>query len=236
VRELTDLINVASPAWPALRAELSAGPIRLFPGDAAQGKECLHRLQVTAASALGAVALHSGGLTVDCGWLRVFGGAAVPGGPPNLTHVNQMLDPRWRPEAGLVVAQDVLGGVFVLNGLTPTAFGRPGAPGEMVYFAPDSLEWEELEIGHSAWLSWLAAGGTAGFYADMRWPGWEAETRALAPWQGIAVYPFLWSKEARTNLAATQRRPAPMREILGLNTDLCSQLGLPTPGFLGASS
>ncbi|MDQ3788844.1 MAG: DUF2625 domain-containing protein [Actinomycetota bacterium] len=236
MRELTDLINVADPAWPGLRAELNRGPVHVFPGDAAQGQECLHHLQVTAASALGALALHTGGLTVDNGWLHVFGGATVPGGPPNLTHVNQMRDPTWQREAGLVVGQDVLGGVFVLNGVNPAAYGRPGAPGQMVYFAPDTLEWEALDLGHSTWLSWLATGGTTTFYENLRWPGWEAETQALAPGQGIAVYPFLWSEEAHANLAATQRTPAPMAEILALNEDMCSQLGLPAPGFLGATA
>jgi hypothetical protein len=233
VRELSELTDVADPAWPELHAELSAGPVRLFPGEPAQGQACLHRLQVTAASALGAMVLHSGGLAVDGGWLRVFGGAAVPGGPPSLAQVNRMFDPGWRPEAGLVVAHDVLGGVFVLNGVNPPAFGRPGGPGQMVYFAPDSLGWQELEVGHSTWLSWLASGNTAQFYADLRWPGWEAEISALTPWQGIAVYPFLWSEEAHANLAATTRRPVPMPEILGMHAEVCAQMGLPAPGFLG---
>lgn len=233
MRDLSELTNVADPAWPELHAALSAGPVWPIPGDPRQGQDCLYRLQVSAASALGALALHSGGLAVDGGWLRVFGGAAVPGGPPSLAQVNRMFDPRWRPDAGLVVAHDVLGGVFALNGVDPPAFGRPGEPGQMVYFAPDTLEWEALDLGHSAWLSWLAAGGTAEFYADLRWPGWETETRALAPAQGITVYPFLWSEEARRNLAATTRRPAPMAEILGMTTDFCAQLGLRDPGFLG---
>jgi hypothetical protein len=205
----------------------------LFPGDPAQGQACLHRLQVTAASALGAMVLHSGGLAVDGGWLRVFGGAAVPGGPPSLAQVNRMFDPRWRPDAGLVVGHDVLGGVFALNGANPPAFGRPGQPGQMVYFAPDTLGWQELEVGHSTWLAWLASGNTAQFYADLRWPGWEAEIRALAPWQGIAVYPFLWSEQAQADLAATTRRPVPMPEILGMHAEACAQMGLPAPGFLG---
>ena len=233
MRELSELTNVADPAWPELHAELSAGPVWLFPGDPRQGQDCLYRLQVTAASALGALVLHSGGLAVDGGWLRVFGGAAVPGGPPSLAQVNRMFDPNWRPEAGLIVGHDVLGGVFALNGVNPPAFGRPGEPGQMVYFAPDTLEWQELEVGHSTWLSWLASGGTAQFYADLRWPGWENEIRVLAPWQGLAVYPFLWSEEAQANLAATTRRPVPMPEILGMHAEFRTQMGLPSPGFLG---
>ncbi|MFI7674337.1 DUF2625 family protein [Actinophytocola sp. NPDC049390] len=236
MRDLTELINVADPAWPELRAELGREPVRMFPGDPVQGQDCLRLLQVTAASALGALTLYTGGLTVDNGWVRVFGGAAAPDGPPNLAHVNRMHDPSWQREAGLVVGQDVLGGVFVLNGVNPSGYGRPGAPGQMVYFAPDTLEWEALDLGHSAWLSWLAAGGTTSFYKSLRWPGWEAETRALGSSHGIAVYPFLWSEQAHADLAATERGPAPMAEILALNIEMCGQLGLPDPGFLGATS
>lgn len=53
-------------------------------------------------------------------------------------------DPAWQPDAGLVVAHDVLGGVFALNGPTPHAIGCPGEPGEVLYFAPDALAWEAL--------------------------------------------------------------------------------------------
>lgn len=233
MRALNELTDVADPAWPGLRAELTLGPVTVFPGDPAQGQACLHRLQVTAASALGAMVLHSGGLAVDGGWVRVFGGAAVPGGPASLAQVNRMFDPDWRPDAGLIVGHDVLGGVFALNGADPAAFGRPGAPGQMLFFPPDTLEWETLDLGHSAWLSWLASGRIGDFYGGLRWPGWEAEIRALAPSQGIAVYPFLWSEQAHANLAATTRRPVPMSELLGMSTDFCEQLGLPAPGFLG---
>ena len=49
----------------------------------------------------------------------------------------------------------------------------------------------------------------------------------------MSVVPFLWSKEAHDDLAATSRRAVPMMELLGLNEDFCNQMGLPEPGFLG---
>ncbi|WP_240529838.1 DUF2625 family protein [Streptomyces mangrovisoli] len=56
-------------------------------------------------------------------------------------------DAARRPDGGLVVAYDVLGGVFAVNNADPGAAGRPDGPGEMVYFAPDSLRWEALGAG-----------------------------------------------------------------------------------------
>jgi hypothetical protein len=90
-----------------------------------------------------------------------------------------------------------------------------------------------LGTGYGAWLSWILPGGLEQFYQELRWPGWEREPTALAPGQGIAVYPFLWSAEAHRDLAATSRRPVPMRELLGLNGEFYSQLGGDDPGFMG---
>jgi hypothetical protein len=84
-------------------------------------------------------------------------------------------------------------------------------------------------------VSWLLSGRLEKFYEGLRWPGWREETAALSLSQGIAVYPFLWSKEAQENLPATSRAAVPMREILGVAADFARQTGLPDPGFLGAA-
>ncbi|MFD6420797.1 DUF2625 family protein [Streptomyces sp. NPDC060198] len=235
MRALDELIHVDDPAWPEVRELFSDGPaqVEVLPADRAEAERCLVQMQVTVGSTLGALAWHSGGLLVD-GWVRVFGGGG--GGLPSLARVNAFpadLDPAWYPADGLIVGHDVLGGVFALNGHDPEAAARPGLPGQMIYFAPDSLEWEALETGHSGWVSWLASGGTEGFYRDLRWPGWREEAAALSCDQGFSVFPFLWSKEARDDLAATSRRAVPMREVLGVAADFARQMGPADPGFLG---
>ncbi|MBF9067103.1 DUF2625 family protein [Streptacidiphilus fuscans] len=238
MRELDELINVSDPAWPHLLELLasSATPVEVLPGDAAEGHRALQQMQVTARSALGGLVLNSGGLVVDHGWVRVFGGGSAGRGMPSLAEVNQFpvgFDPTWHPAAGLVVGHDVVGGVFALNGHDPAAVGRPGEPGQMTYFAPDTLAWEAMEMGHSGWLSWLFSGRLERFYDGLRWPAWREEAAALAFTQGITVYPFLWSKEARADLGATRRRPVPMREVLGVAADFARQMGSADPGFLG---
>ncbi|WP_406279894.1 DUF2625 family protein [Embleya sp. NBC_00896] len=232
MRSLDELINLDDSAWPMILAEVTGSPmtIDLLPADNERGRACLLHLQVTTRSYLGAIALHAGGLLIDHGWLRVFGGAAVPGsGLPGLAEVNAF--PGSAP--ALIVADDVLGGVFAINGPDPAAAHRPGNPGGMTYFAPDTMAWEPLDVGHGAWLSWLLSGGTDQFYADLRWPDWQTETARLRPSEGLSVFPHLWSKEAREDLAATSRRPVPMKELLGLHTEFHAHPGNPTPGFLG---
>ncbi|MFG2427050.1 DUF2625 family protein [Streptomyces sp. NPDC048590] len=239
MREFDELVRVDDPAWPVLQEMLESGavPVQVLPADAGEGRRSLLQMQVSARSMLGALALNTGGLLLDDGWVRVFGGGPGPeGGLPSLAQVNGFppdVDPAWQPEAGLVVGQDVLGGVFALNGGDPSAAGRPGAPGRMTYFAPDTLEWEPMDMGHAGWVSWLLSGRLETFYDGLRWPGWRAETAALDLTQGISVYPFLWSKEAREDLAATSRRAVPMREVVGVAADFARQMGPADPGFLG---
>ncbi|MFJ9454032.1 DUF2625 family protein [Kitasatospora sp. NPDC101447] len=256
MRAIDELTEVDDPAWPELAAVLAASPVpaRVLPADRDEGRRCLLQLQVTARSVLGALVLHTGGLLLDHGWVRVFGGGApaagggpadggaaedggaADGGLPSLGRVNRFptaFDPAWHPATALVVGHDAVGGVFALNGHDPAAGGRPGIPGQMTYFAPDTLEWEALDMGHSAWVSWLLSGGTEAFYDGLRWPGWRAEAEELALSQGITVFPFLWSEEAHADLSGTARRAVPMREVLGVAADFARQLGAADPGFLG---
>ncbi|WP_377272611.1 DUF2625 family protein [Peterkaempfera sp. SMS 1(5)a] len=237
MREIDELAGVDDPAWPELEGMLAASsvPVELLPADREEGRRCLVQMQVTARSVLGALALNTGGLLLDDGWLRVFGGGST-GTLPSLGQVNGFpaaFDPGWNPASGLVVGHDVVGGVFALNGHDPAATGRPGAPGQMTYFAPDTLAWEALEMGHSVWVTWVLSGGLEAFCDGLRWPGWREEAAALAPSQGIAVFPFLWSEEAHADLAATSRRAVPMREVLGVAADVAGQMGPCGPGFLG---
>ncbi|MFI2205338.1 DUF2625 domain-containing protein [Streptomyces sp. NPDC020192] len=238
MRDIDELTRVDDPAWPELRQAFagSAVPVRVLPADADAGRRCLTQLQVTARSTLGALALHCGGLVLDDGWVRVYGAGSAADRMPGLGRVNGFPadpDPDWYPVHGLVVGHDVLGGVFCLNGHDPARAGRPGVPGQMTYFAPDTLEWEALDMGHSAWVSWLLSGRLETFYDGLRWPGWREEAAALDLAQGITVFPFLWTEEAHADLAGTSRRAVAMREVLGVAADSARQLGAGDPGFLG---
>ncbi|MDX2563763.1 DUF2625 domain-containing protein [Streptomyces sp. TX20-6-3] len=242
MRELSELIEVEDPAWPVLGEKLrdSPVPVELLDADATRGAAALLRTQVTVRSFLGAFVLHSGGAFVDDGWLRVYGSPAADNDRrlPSLAQVNDFpadatADPGWRPAAGLVVAHDVLGGVFVLQGGPAEQAGLPGRPGEMVYFAPDSLSWEALGAGYGAWLAWMLAGGTEEFYEDLRWPGWQDEVRRLDGDRGLTLYPPLWSAEAHQDLAATSRRVVTMAELLDFERETSVGLDEGDPGFLG---
>lgn len=122
-----------------------------------------------------------------------------------------------------------------MNGANPRVYGRPGEPGDIIYFAPDTLGWTSLECGYADWLGWLFSDVSEEFYADVRWAGWREDVRNLYGTQGISVTPFLWSAEAEQEPDTYSRRPVPMKELLDMSRDFSVQLGGADPGFLGGT-
>jgi hypothetical protein len=241
LKDIAELVDVPNPSWPVLTDDLAGSftSCVVLPPDQARCRATLLQLQVTARSPLGAITLNTGGILVHDGWLRVYGGSGGgPHGLPSMAEINGFPDEveqGWSPSAGLVVAHDVLGGVFALNGAAPHQHGRPGGPGGVVYFSPMTLTWQDMELGHGQWLTWLLDGGAASHYYDVLWPTWRAEVADLGLRDGISVYPFLWSEQARQDMAGTTRKPAPLNQLLETHHVFCDQLGLAPPGALGAA-
>lgn len=227
IRSAGELATVADPAWPHIE-RLVAGsviPVRVLPlPEGGAGLPALFRLQVTAASTLGAMAVSCAAILVDHGWLRLLGSGHD--GLPGLPDANGLGEPGpgSAPPGHLVVGYDVLGGTFAVNG-----GGLAAEQGEICYFGPDTLDWTPMGIpGHSALLRWALAGGLAGTFADLRWPGWEQEVSALAADRGIFCYPPLWTAEA-SHGKTVQRSAVPLAEAIGMHQEFARQLaGVPT--------
>lgn len=184
MRLFENLTATQKPAWPELRRLVSEASVtaEIFAPHETTSRRTLEQLQVTTGSFLGAMVVHTGGLLIDHGWLRVYGSPPTdsPSRLPSLAQINDFPptpEAAWFPSHGLVVAHDVLGGAYVLNGSDPAAVARPGGPGEMIYLAPDTLQWEPLGAGFAAWLTWVLDGGLSDFTDGLRWNGWDLETR-----------------------------------------------------------
>jgi Protein of unknown function DUF2625 len=219
-RSADELSNVPNPAWPGIQRAIQEAPVsvHVLQVPQPQGLRVLHRLQVTTASAVGALAVNCGGLLVDHGWLRVLGGGS--GDLPDLARASRLGDPATAdaPPPWLVVAYDVLGGVFAVDG-----GGLGIAPGQVCYRGPDTLRWVELGAGHAGFLAAALAGGLNDFYAELRWPGWEQEVDGLGAGEGVAVYPPPFTEQGR-DIAAASRRPVPLAELLGFYDEVAAQL------------
>ena len=116
------------------------------------------------------------------------------------------------------VAWDALGGRFAING-----GGLDAPPGEVCYWGPDTLDWQSIGGGHSAFITWALSDAIGDFYGSLRWPGWEGEVERLAPDQGLSLVPPPFTVEGR-DPAQVSRSAVPMTELHGVYADLAEQL------------
>jgi hypothetical protein len=155
---------------------------------------------------MGAVALETGGLLVDHGWIRVLGGGHKRL-PRSIADWNGLVGgAAHRLPGTILVADDVLGGFFAING-----GGLTGERGHVFYYSPQSLAWEDVASSYSEWLGGILSGNLEAFYKDVRWRGWRREVEPLPGDKGIIVYPFLFADGA--DIAKRSRKPVPLREL-----------------------
>ncbi len=225
-RTLDQLVDTVDPGWPIVSEWVAKAKneVVVLPVDPKKGQEALLSIQVTTRSAMGAIAYTCGGLLVDHGWVRVLGGGDVrlPRDIGSWNFPKGHEQPQRMPGA-IVVADDALGGFFAIDG---GAFSGP--PGHVHYLAPDSLRWEDLGRGYSAFVQFLLEGDLAKFYEGQRWKGWKKDLEHLAGDRAYSVYPFLWAKEGGS-IDQRSRKDVPVEELWTLHAiDLPKQLaGLP---------
>ncbi|YAL83195.1 DUF2625 family protein [Dermacoccaceae bacterium W4C1] len=220
-RSASELIDVSDPAWPHLRQVAEARESTRVLPVGGSGERVIERLQVTARSALGALALNCGGILVDHGWLRLLGGGSP--GLPDLASANGLPSApgAHQPPGAMLIGWDVLGGRFAIDG------GALGvAPGQVCYFAPDSLRWESLGIGHTDFVHAMLSGAAAEFYASTRWSGWEREVTSLAIDRGYSLYPPPFSREG-ADVDRVARSAVPIQELFAFYDDAARQLNGP---------
>lgn len=195
LRPVDELINRTDPGWTIVKQWIDAAKnkVEILPVDTLRAIDALYKTQVTTRSPMGAIIYSTGGLMIDGGWIRVLGSGS--------SKLNRSL-PDWNKgksfkEFGdkptfLLVADDVLGGFFAING------GQLGnEPGKLYYLAPDNLEWEALDMTYSEFLNFCFNGDISSFYEDFRWSTWKSDIAALDGATLFSFYPYLWTKEGK---------------------------------------
>ena len=118
----------------------------------------------------------------------------------------------WNETLGLnnyfIVADDILSGLFGLD-----------SNDKLVYFAPDTLEWEDMNITYSQFVHWLIDGDVDKFYETFRWSSLENEIMELEFSDGINFYPFLWAKAEEERI----RKVISLKEIVTLEFEIKRQ-------------
>lgn len=220
MRTLNELINTTEPAMPLIHSWMAAAkcPVEILPCSPADGERALLDAQITTRSPMGAICHETGGILVDDAWLRILG-AGCERLPRALMAWSRERVPFFGQQPTfLIIADDPIGGFFCLNG---GAFPHVD-PGHVAYFAPDTLEWEDLDMTYSDFLCWSWSGDLERFYDQLRWPGWQAECKSLAGDRTFGIYPFLWAKGP--TIGERHRKPVPSAETWALEMDLRRQL------------
>jgi hypothetical protein len=197
---------VTDPAWPDVLQWIKAATntVELLPADQERRDDIRRAVGVSLESALGAVIHETGGILVDHGWLRILGS-----GSPRLPRVARP-DRRW-----ILIADDAVGGFFALH----------PPEGKVRYLAPDTLEWEDLGIGYSAWLRWCLSEDSARFSIDYRGVEWRRQVASLAPHQCFHIAPPPFTEGPP--FPDRSWKAVPVSEIYEMTLDFQKQLEQP---------
>ena len=220
---LHHLTSVDDPAGPLLTEWLEAGHVdaQVLEVEPARRDQCLVGLQVTLRSVLGAVAYETGGILVDHGWLRLLGGGH--GVLPSLYEALG-LDEATTAPGYVVLGWDVVGGVFALDD-----GGLRGVRGHICYYAPDALQWEDLEFGHAEFVRWALTGGLTTFADDLRWEGWDAQSPLVSLDEVYLSDPPLWTP-AGQDVDEVARRTVRVDELLARHGEAVAAMAAPSRG------
>ena len=153
MRALDELIDTNEPGWALIEEWLkeAKNDYEILPRDESRAQSELLGLQVTTRSPMGALAYGCGGIVIDGGWLRLLGsGCEQMNRGIYSFNLGKSFSEAGQMPGYLLVADDILGGFFAVNG---GAFG--GKAGNIFYYAPDSSEWEDTQLGYSQVLSAL---------------------------------------------------------------------------------
>ena len=125
---------------------------------------------------------------IDSGWLRVLGSGCerMRRGIYSF-NLGKSFSESGQMPSYLLVADDVLGGFFAING---GAFD--GKAGNIFYYAPDSGEWEDTQLDYSQFFTGRFA-AISKFYELYRWDGWRDEVSKFGLDRVMfALPPILW--------------------------------------------
>ena len=222
MRTLEELINKEEPGWDLVREWMqeATNPYEVLPRDAKRAAEELLNAQVTTRSPMGAIIYETGGILIDGGWIRLLGsGCERLDRGMFQWNKGKTFENYGEPPAFLLVADDILGGLFAING---GAFGQEGL-GQMYYLAPDTLSWEPMNCGYSEFVSWTLGGDIHMFYKPFYWNGWQEEVFKLNGNQVFSFFPFLCTKEGQ-QIEKVSRKVVSMEESYRLTMDMQRQL------------
>ena len=150
---------------------------------------------------------HFSYVTVN-GYLKILGNDSENG----FSYCNELFSKCYNSNHCLI-AYDILGGLFAIN---------IEKLNSIEYFAPDTLEWEDLEIDYKDFLYWVTTNQLDTFYQELIVPDLFTLDLSLEKNEVVLTYPFIWSMEYTQSGAL--RKIVSFKELLEMNADFYRQL------------
>lgn len=186
--------------------------INIYYGTEKNGEKQIETMGIDSNSILGTIILHTAGICID-NWIRVIGQKSDE--HDGICQYN--LEKCIITKGMLIIAQDIVGGIFAIN------ISKYSEGSQMIwYFAPDTLEWECLDMNYAEFIEWLALGNTDQFYHSMRWASWEKDCMNINFDMVYLIYPFLWSNECNLDIAT--KRVVPFIELKEINRECAAKI------------
>ncbi len=215
LRPLDELINKEEAAWPLIQewAKESTNKVEFLRKNTIKADSTLYYSQVTTRSPMGAIIYETGGILIDNGWLRILGS-----GNDKLTrsliewNKNKSFINLGEPLSFVLIADDVTGGFFAING---GGISKEGL-GKIFYFNPRTLQWDNLEVGYTDFILFAFTGNLNDFYSDLRWTDWEKDILKTNNDKAYAFYPFLYTEEGR-DINKVNKKLISIEELWKLN-------------------
>lgn len=186
--------------------EKSSKSIEVYTDETDIENDILKSMEISPDSVLGTVVSNTSGIMID-NTIRILGKKSIE--RRDILSYN-----RNKLDGLIIVADDIFGGIFAVNiGNYSVSWGI----GEICYFAPDTLEWDNLEFKYSYFLTWCISGDTDKFYESFRWKSFSQDCKKVGFDEGILIYPFLWSKEI--DIETADKKAVPIDELFNINMD-----------------
>lgn len=221
MKRIDELIYKEESAWIKILEwiEQAKNDVEVLPNSRINGEKALLKLQITNKSTMGAIALECGGILVDNGWLRILGsgsdnisGSILSWNNVDGTQINFPL------KDAMIIAYDIIGGFYAIDAREVVSSTR-----NVFYFAPDTLEWEDIEMKYTDFIYWTLYGDLNLYYKTFRWANWKSDIEKLSGNQGISIFPYLWTKEAE-DIEKCSKRVVPIKELWGIQNEFARQI------------
>ena len=162
--------------------------VEILPPDPERVKENAEFFQANDQSAFGMLLHHSGGVTVN-GVARLLGST----NDPDLRDI-KAFNEQFGGNGFVILGDDIFGGIFALNlGMFPECVGN------MIYFAPDTLEFEDMEIKLSQFFEFLRNSDLSEFYGQFSPEEYDALRAMNVEFnKTLHILPPQWSAEFNT--------------------------------------